>query len=246
MADNFPSVRDIVRKHVNLELGAPILEVAEKEESIISDAMDLGLMDYWRVCPYIYRTSYPLNGAMGTTTEIPFDQIYNAIPNNKENVHGAYLLGIARSDIAVGAFNLGLYSFDQYLLGFNLRQRTLDPLKQTLSATINDLVTGEVRHTVDRASKSVKFIFPVTIGQCIVDYGIGFYNWDMVDMAHMDLLCKIIAERVLQSIIVSRAAANLSGDYTITTDKLEARHNQLVEQLKDLKFRYMKQPLIWD
>lgn len=241
--DNFPGIKDLVERTLDLELGAPILEVAEKEQGLKKSSMDLALLDYWRCCPYILRVSYPLMGATATTVEDTFDNIIKKLPAEAQD--GAYLLGVARTDVAVGAFNLGLYSFDQYLLGFNLRQRTLDPLKQVLAASINDLVTGEVRSQVDRVNKKVKFIMPVTIGQCVVDYGIGFYKWDNVDMAHVGLLAKMAAEKFLQSVIVSRGSANLSGDYTITTDKLESRHAKLEEELKDLKWRYMKQPLIW-
>lgn len=244
MAD-LSKMNDYLAHALDLELGRPILDVADKEKVTIQYAIELGEQDYWRCCPYIHRVSYPLSGAVATSLRVSFDDIVKGL--SKEVVDEAYFLGIVRTDVAIGAFNQGLYSFDQYLLGFNVRQRTLDPLKQVLAATINDQVTGQVRYNINRVEKVIDYVLPVTIGQLIVDYGIGFHNrLDYIPQSHLEILTKFCAIRLLNSIIISRSAVTTTADYTISTAELKARLDNLEKEIEVLKANYFKLPMIFD
>jgi len=243
-----PEIKPIVEKNLRLMLGANILGMAEWEETTMQDAMSLGLMDYFRCQPYIIRTFEYISGVNTPSRVVPFEQILARIPEGHRKY--AYFLGIVRTDVAIGTFNLGLYSFDQFLMGFNVgtqsNQSIFDPLKQVAMNSISDLVTGEVEYEIDRVNNQVNFTFPVTIGQCVVDYAIGFQDrWEYVKPNHTEFLAKLCAVKFLNSIITSRTASTLTADFTVDTSALQKTVDRLEEELKKDKLHYRRLPMLW-
>lgn len=252
----FPPIKGYVERAVRLALGNPIMAVCEKEKQIIEDAEINGLMDYYRLCPYIVRKFYSVQGVQNSTFSISFQEVIDQLPDNIRPY--AHYLGILRDDITVGLSYQGLYSFDNYLLGTTLvnplssfsasgtiYSRTDFPLKQLAYGTINDLVSGEPVYNIDRVNKTVNFILPVTIGQLSVDHAVGFTCWDIVEMAHADLVAKYVCKHVLESIITSRTNVKLNADYSIDVSALQSQLEDIKKYLQENQTRYRRVPLIW-
>lgn len=253
---NFPPVRGYIERAVRLALGNPILSVCEKEKQIIEDAEINGLMDYYRLCPYILRKFYSVQGVKNSSFSISFKEVIDGLPDNIRPY--AHYLGITRDDITVGLSYQGLYSFDNYLLGTTLvnplssfsasgtiYSRTDFPLKQLAYGTINDLVSGEPVYNIDRVNETVNFILPVTIGQLAVDHAIGFTCFDIVEMSHVDIVAKFVCKHVLESIITSRTSVKLQADYSIDVSALQSQLNEINKYLDENAHRYRRVPLIW-
>ena len=255
MAD-FPPTREYVERSIRLALGNPILAVCEKEQLIKEDAMANGLMDYYRICPYLVQKFYSIYGVKNSSFSVSFQEVIDSLPDNVRPY--AHYLGITRHDVSVGLSYQGLYTFDNYLLGTNLvnpissysasgslYSKTDFPLKQLAYNTINDLVTGETIYTIDRVNKTVNFILPVTIGQLVVDHAIGFTCWDVVEMSHCDFLSKLVCKRLLESIITSRTSAKLSMDYSLDTTAVQNQLSNLEKYISENVHKYRRVPLVW-
>lgn len=255
MAD-FPPIKGYVERSIRLALGNPIMSVCEKEKQIIEDAEVNGLMDYYRLCPYLVRKFYSIQGVQNSSFSISFQEVIDSLPDNIRPY--AHYLGITRDDVTVGLSYQGLYSFDNYLLGTTLvnplssfsasgtiYSRVDFPLKQLAYGTINDLVSGEPVYSINRVTKTVDFILPVQIGQLTVDHAIGFTCWDIVEMAHADFVAKFVCRHVLESIITSRTSVKLQADYSIDVSALQAKLDRINKYIEDNSHKYRRVPLIW-
>lgn len=256
MADNVPSMLDFVERTIRLALGNPIMLLCEKEKEIKEDAEYIGLMDYYRLCPFIQRTFHTLSGMDGLNLSIPFSQPIGMLPKRIQQY--AYYIGVVRADVSIGMSYQGLYSFDNYLLGTplvnplaaysgsgNLFSRTDFPLKQLAYTTTTDLTTGEPSYIINRTEECVDVIGPVTIGQLMMEHGLGFHCWDMIEPSHVDLVSKFVCKRLLESVITSRTSVKLKSDFDIDVSALERQLDKIDNYLKDEAPKYQKQNLIW-
>lgn len=256
MAESVPPMLDFVERSIRLSLGNPIMLLCEKEKQIKEDAQYLGLMDYYRLCPFIQRTFHNLSGMNGTNLHIPFKEVISHLPERVQP--HAYYVGVLRDDVTIGMSYQGLYSFDNYLLGTplvnplaaysgsgNLFSRTDFPLKQLAYGTTTDLTTGEPSYIVNRIDECIDMILPVTIGQLYVEHAIGFKCWDMVEPSHGDLVSKMVCKRLLESVITSRTSVKLKFDYEIDVSALEKQLEKIDTFLKEESSKYQKNNIIW-
>lgn len=256
MTDNVPSMLDFIERTIRLSLGNPIMLLCEKEKEIKEDAMHVGLMDYYRACPFIQRTFHNLSGMEGLNISIPFAQPIGML-DEKVQPH-AYYIGVVRADVSVGMSYQGLYSFDNYLLGTplinplaaysgsgNLFSRTDFPLKQLAYTTTTDLTTGEPSFIINRTTETVDVIGPVTIGQLMIEHGLGFYCWDKIEPSHVDLVSKFICKRLLESVITARTTIKLKSDFDIDVSSLEKQLEKIETYLKEETSKYQRNNVLW-
>ena len=256
MTESVPPVLDYVERTIRLTLGNPIMLLCEKEKEIKEDAEKVGLMDYYRLCPFIQRTFHDLSGVEGLSISIPFSQPIGMLPKRVQDK--AYYIGVLRQDVSIGMSYQGLYSFDNYLLGTplinplaaysgsgNLFSRTDFPLKQLAYTSTTDLTTGEPTFIINRTEECIDVISPVTIGQLMIEHALGFYCWDMVEPSHFDLLSKFVCKRLLESVITSRTSVKLKSDFDIDVSALEKQLEKIETFMKEEAPKYQKQNLIW-
>lgn len=245
------AIEELVNKAIRLELGSPLLPLIDEEASVFDDAKELGLQDYWKVCPYQVVAGYGGNSSGSLTINMQ-DIIDAALPNPEIRAK-AYYIGILSASMNEGSFS-GFTSspagFDNYLLGAegyvssgNTPQQQLQTL---VDVTVADFGRGGYHFHFDHVLKTVKVILARTSGSLSVIHGLGFTDFEYVPPAHLDFLTKLILVRGLGAILNGRSAVTLSTDFTIDNTTISTRLDAIRMELETITPLYAFTPVLWD
>jgi hypothetical protein len=121
------------------------------------------------------------------------------------------------------------------MLGVQVDNSNFDIMKTLLSNTLDELSTGQPNYVINRMMNRVEVFLPWGLGLMSWQMGIGFDSPEYVEMTNVDILCKFISYRFIESLIQARSGINLSADFTIDVTALKERLGRLKEEVDSLK-----------
>lgn len=254
------SVSDLLTKSINLELGKNLVDFIESEEDLISSAMELACIDYWRSFPHQYQKFYDFNSFNNGSFQESFITILDGAfpsapvdssPNPREYCYYSGVMSCQVTSMNNMPMTNSSY-IESQLLGIprggmsGFKHYPVNIMQINLSNTYEDIVAGSADITMDNVNQIVKYIVANSYGQMRVIHGIGFTTWDFVPIHNLDIATKLCMKRILDSIITVRNSLQLQTDFTIDSsflqEKLTKVEEYINEKLKDAVFMYC----VWD
>jgi hypothetical protein len=251
---NYSPIHRIIENAISLDLGNPNYAISEKEALLKDSAVMLGCMDYYRIFPMpsMYMTTfntynggntslnwaglapaYMENGNMYVDFDTLLTQGRPGVP--ADQLEHAHFLGILRIDRPYWASWSNPACWDRYLLGFQVGSNNYDITKTLLSNTLDVLSTGQPEYMINTMKRRVEILPPWGLGQLSIVSAIGFDTPEYVEMSKADYLCKFISLRFIEAVIQARSGVQLTADFTISTNALEARLAKLREEVDSIK-----------
>lgn len=251
---NFSPIRTIIDQALLLDTANLNNDISNKEATLKDAAIKLGCLDYFRYFPMktVMATSYSTNsggatvydwaGLPATLTDngnviIPFDEVFKlATPKVPEDqLEHAYFLGV----IKVERPSWNTYSnpsmWDKQLLGVQVNNSNYDIMKTLLSNTLDELSTGQPNYVINRMQNRIEVFLPWGLGLMSWQIGIGFDSPEYVEMTKVDMLCKFISCRFIESLIQARSGVSLNADFDIDVSALKDRLAKLKEETDSIK-----------
>lgn len=250
----FSPITEIVEQALLLDTANLNNDISKKEELLKKAAIKLGCLDYFRHFPMktVMATAYSTNsggttvydwaGIPATLTDdgnviIPFETVFNlATPKvPADQIEHAYFLGVLKVERPSWNTYSNPSMWDRQMLGVQVDNSNFDIMKTLLSNTLDELSTGQPTYTINRMMDRVEVFLPWGLGLMSWQMGIGFDSPEYVEMSKVDILCKFISYRFIESLIQARSGINLSADFTIDVSALKERLARLKEETDSIK-----------
>lgn len=248
-------VMKIINAALDLDLANPNLEISQKESLLRERAIMLGTMDYYRYYPrrsmYIttYSTTSNANDTFtwtGTTppkqengaTYIPFEDLLTGSTPACKDLDHAYFIGIMHGERLYFTQYSNPSLFSLQMFGFanpaSVTTNT-DIMGLLYKNSLDELSTGQPEFTISMEDERVYITSPFGLGQLSFQTLWGYDTPEYVEIGNVDIVCKFISYRFIESIIQARDGVKFDADFQISTDALQKRLEKLKEETDSLK-----------
>lgn len=261
-------VMKVINAALDLDLANPNLEISQKESLLRERAIMLGTMDYYRYYPRrsMYITTYSTTSGSDSTigfiwngvkpphqengaTYFTFDEILEySVPACKDLDH-AYFLGLGKMERAPFSLLANPSIWDMALLGVanvgSVSATNKDILGLLYNNTLDELSAGQPQYTISMEEERVYLHPAFGIGQMSFQTYWGYDTPEYVEFDNVDIVCKFISYRFIESIIQARDGIKFDADFQISTEALQKRLEKLKEETDSLKNHAVLSQGLW-
>lgn len=249
-----------LENYIKARLGAPVADLCSSEVDAFKVACETASSEYWTAVPYVKTKSYSVSGACNTELTVSLDALKTEFFPDATIRDNADFIGIVRYDYSdIYTRYPGNYNyFDYHLLGgkvnghYNSNYPQQDPRyiadRIQHANTTEDMLFGELDYRHDILDNTIKFIFPDAQGSAVVWFGWGFcpsMTVDLIPANHFNTFRKMVAYYFVDTVIAARSALTLDTDYTLSTDYLEKRADELKEEFQKGLADIATVPMVW-
>lgn len=248
-------------EHVTLELkallGAPIIDLVNSDKDAVQSAIHLAFRNYWTHFPYVHRQTLQ-NQAMGypSPISVKYDDLLEQAFGERHIKQHAMILGIVglseNNLVVTGVSN----PIDAYVMGFNYVMNpsytdnyTTNFNKIVAAKTMDRLLNGSLEWLKDDVKKEIKVYLPRSFTNYVIDVAIGFTYFphclDIIGNDKIRIFTLLCATQYLEMLISSRSSVKLDTDYSVSTEFLTSKLQEVREMLDYQIKRSITLPILY-
>ncbi len=126
-----------------------------------------------------------------------------------------------------------------------LNDDIIDSLGLLYNNTLDELSAGQPQYTISMEEERVYLHPAFGIGQMSFQTYWGYDTPEYVEFDNVDIVCKFISYRFIESIIQARDGVKFDADFQISTDALQKRLEKLKEETDSLKNHAVLSQGLW-